>query len=64
MLSAETKALSRSTKACHPASGGSGAADGFPAAAPNVPGILMKQGEQTRGVPLAGLAMRVTTAST
>jgi hypothetical protein len=30
MLSAETKALSRSMKACHPASGGSGAADGFP----------------------------------
>jgi hypothetical protein len=29
----------------------------------NVPGILMKQGEQTRGVPLAGLAVKVTTAS-
>jgi hypothetical protein len=26
----------------------------------NVPGILMKQGEQTRGVPLAGLAVKVT----
>jgi len=26
----------------------------------NVPGILMKQSEQTRGVPLAGLAVRVT----
>jgi hypothetical protein len=28
----------------------------------NVPGILMKQGEQTRGVPLAGLAVKVTPA--
>jgi hypothetical protein len=27
----------------------------------NVPGILMKQTEQTRGVPLAGLAVKVTT---
>ena len=26
----------------------------------NVPGILMKQAEQTRGVPLAGLAVKVT----
>ena len=26
----------------------------------NVPGILMKQGEQTRGVPLAGLAVKIT----
>jgi hypothetical protein len=26
----------------------------------NVPGILMKQAEQTRGVPLAGLAIKVT----
>jgi hypothetical protein len=26
----------------------------------NVPGVLMKQGEQTRGVPLAGLAVKVT----
>jgi hypothetical protein len=26
----------------------------------NVPGVLMKQAEQTRGVPLAGLAVRVT----
>jgi hypothetical protein len=26
----------------------------------NVPGILMKQGEQTRGVPLKGLAVKVT----
>ena len=26
----------------------------------NVPGILMKQGEQTRGTPLAGLAVKVT----
>jgi hypothetical protein len=26
----------------------------------NVPGMLMKQGEQTRGVPLAGLAIKVT----
>ena len=26
----------------------------------NVPGILMKQSEQTRGVPLAGLAVKVT----
>jgi hypothetical protein len=26
----------------------------------NVPGILMKQGEQTRGVPIAGLAVKVT----
>ena len=26
----------------------------------NVPGILMKQGEQARGVPLAGLAVKVT----
>jgi hypothetical protein len=25
-----------------------------------VPGILMKQAEQTRGVPLAGLAVKVT----
>src|SRR3989442_2760937 len=25
----------------------------------NVPGILMKQAEQTRGVPLAGLAVKV-----
>jgi hypothetical protein len=29
----------------------------------NVPGILMKQGEQTRGVPLAGLAIRLRPAS-
>ena len=29
----------------------------------NVPGILMKQGEQTRSVPLAGLAVKVATAS-
>jgi hypothetical protein len=28
----------------------------------NVPGILMKQTEQTRDVPLAGLAAKVTTA--
>ena len=28
----------------------------------NVPGILMKQAEQTRGVPLAGLAIKVTPA--
>jgi hypothetical protein len=27
----------------------------------NVPGILMKQAEQTRGTPLAGLAVKVTT---
>jgi hypothetical protein len=27
----------------------------------NIPGILMKQAEQTRGVPLAGLAVKVTT---
>jgi len=27
----------------------------------NVPGLLMKQTEQTRGVPLAGLAVKVTT---
>ena len=27
----------------------------------NVPGILMKQSEQTRGVPLAGLAVKVMT---
>ena len=26
----------------------------------NIPGILMKQGELTRGVPLAGLAVKVT----
>ena len=26
----------------------------------NVPGVLMKQSEQTRGVPLAGLAVKVT----
>jgi hypothetical protein len=26
----------------------------------NIPGILMKQAEQTRGVPLAGLAVKVT----
>ena len=26
----------------------------------NVPGILMKEAEQTRGVPLAGLAVKVT----
>jgi len=26
----------------------------------NVPGILMKQAEQTRGTPLAGLAVKVT----
>jgi hypothetical protein len=26
----------------------------------NVPGILMKQAEQTRGVPLAGIAVKVT----
>src|SRR6202008_2742468 len=26
----------------------------------NVPGILMKASEQTRGVPLAGLAVKVT----
>jgi hypothetical protein len=28
----------------------------------NVPGILMKQAEQTRGVPLAGLAVKITPA--
>jgi len=28
----------------------------------NVPGLLMKQGEQTRGVPLAGLVVKVTPA--
>jgi TonB family protein len=28
----------------------------------NVPGLLMKQGEQTRGVPLAALAVKVTPA--
>jgi hypothetical protein len=27
----------------------------------NIPGILMKQSEQTRGVPLSGLAVKVTT---
>jgi hypothetical protein len=27
----------------------------------NVPGVLMKQAEQTRGVPLSGLAVKVTT---
>jgi hypothetical protein len=27
----------------------------------NVPGLLMKQAEQTRGVPLSGLAVKVTT---
>ena len=27
----------------------------------NIPGILMKQAEQTRGVPLAGLAVKMTT---
>ncbi|MGN6462505.1 MAG: hypothetical protein ACTHLY_15030 [Pseudolabrys sp.] len=27
----------------------------------NVPGVLMKSGEQTRGTPLAGLAVKVTT---
>jgi hypothetical protein len=27
----------------------------------NIPGVLMKQGESTRGVPLAGLAVKVTT---
>jgi hypothetical protein len=33
----------------------------FPSGAiSNVPGILMKQSEQTRGVPLAGLAVKVT----
>jgi len=26
----------------------------------NIPGLLMKQAEQTRGVPLAGLAVKVT----
>jgi len=26
----------------------------------NVPGVLMKQAEQTRGVPLSGLAVKVT----
>ncbi|HYW59545.1 MAG TPA: hypothetical protein VE909_03400, partial [Xanthobacteraceae bacterium] len=26
----------------------------------NVPGVLMKESEQTRGVPLAGLAVKVT----
>jgi hypothetical protein len=29
----------------------------------NVPGLLMKQGEQTRGVPLAGLSVKVTAGS-
>jgi hypothetical protein len=34
---------------------------GFPGGGvANVPGILMKQAEQTRGVPLAGLAVKVT----
>jgi hypothetical protein len=27
----------------------------------NIPGVLMKQSESTRGVPLAGLAVEVTT---
>jgi hypothetical protein len=31
-----------------------------PGGVSNVPGILMKQSEQTRGVPLAGLAVKVT----
>jgi hypothetical protein len=31
-----------------------------PGGVANVPGILMKQAEQTRGVPLAGLAVKVT----
>jgi hypothetical protein len=34
---------------------------GFPGGGvANVPGILMKQAEQTRGVPLAGIAVKVT----
>ena len=35
-------------------------ADFPPGGISNVPGILMKQAEQTRGVPLAGLAVKVT----
>jgi hypothetical protein len=64
MLSAETKALSRSMKACHPASGGGGAADGFPRwRHPQRPRHSDEAGEQTRSVPLAGLAVKVATAS-
>ena len=36
-------------------------ADFAPGGINNVPGILMKQAEQTRGTPLAGLAVKVTT---
>ena len=64
MLRAETKALSRSMKACHPAPEVAVLPTDFPAGGIlNVPGILMKQGEQTRSVPLAGLAVKVTMAS-
>jgi hypothetical protein len=35
-------------------------ADFAPGGINNVPGILMKQAEQTRGTPLAGLAVKVT----
>jgi hypothetical protein len=36
-------------------------ADFQPGGIQNVPGVLMKQAEATRGVPLAGLAVKVTT---
>jgi hypothetical protein len=36
-------------------------ADFQPGGIQNVPGVLMKQSEATRGVPLAGLAVKVTT---
>jgi hypothetical protein len=36
-------------------------ADFEPGGIQNVPGVLMKQAEATRGVPLAGLAVKVTT---
>ena len=35
-------------------------ADFPPGGISNVPGVLMKQAEQTRGTPLAGLAVKVT----
>lgn len=38
----------------------SSAADSPNGAIANIPGILMKQAEQTRGAPLAGLAVKVT----
>ena len=60
-----TWSLRRNTDPALPASHTIEIMFNLPADAPgggvqNIPGVLMKQAEQTRGVPLAGLAVKVT----